>query len=1013
MKINLPSYCKAVLSYSILMLLLTVYGCQDKQQSIKYESGAVRPENAISTFEVEPGFKIELVVSEPLISDPVDMEIDEYGRMYVVEMHGYPLDKSGSGRIKMLTDTDGDGRFDKSVDYADKLVLPNGVMRWKKGIIVSDAPNILYFEDTTGDGKADIRDTMLTGFSLSNPHINVNNPMYALDNWIHLAHRGAITTRNYENIFGDKGDVVYFPGKENSPRLPKNADSRSVRFQPDKLKLEMTSGRAQFGHTFDTWGHHLFGDNQNHAFAEVLRAPYISRNPQLLLGDATQPISDHGTAAEIFQITTNPERQMFSGVGTMTSASGITAYLGGLFPPPFDKNVTFICESVSNLVHVDKQRDSGATFVSSRVGRPQKEFLASRDAWFRPVNTYVGPDGALYVVDYYRQIIEHPEWMSEEAVKAGGLYNGKDMGRIYRITPTDAKPADWIKGLKLGDATSAELVQKLSDPNIWWRLNAQRLLMDRQDKSVVPALIELTKNTASAEGRLHALWSLEGLDELKPEIVKQALKDPVAGIRENAIRLAEIHLSAWPDIVNDLVVLQNDSDAKVRFQLLCTLGYINTSEAEQVRNKMLFKDINDKWVQIAALSAASSHTGSLLNLVISNYKNDVPAYASLVQRLTAMVGASGDQAAIHKLIDQASAQTTHSAWQAPVLAGIAQGLKGKDPKPNLKDEESVIVKTFFDHPSADVRTAALQLLKVIGLSDEALAKTSVDKAVLIAQNKTLPNERRAEAINFMALRDPAPHADMLKKLIIPQEHPSVQIAAIQTLSLVPDQTVTQYVLHEWTALTPGIRDAALATFMTNSERMTVLLDAVQSGKIQAGSLGWSRTSALMGQNNDTIRKRARAMFLNNDQVKVNKEYQKALELKGDMAKGKAVFQQNCALCHQVRGKIGVKFGPDLGTVQNWLAKDIMANVLAPNLSIAVGYDLCDVKMKTGESMQGIVASETSSAITLRTAPGQEKLLNRQDIESVTVMPTSAMPVLTQQINHQQMADLIAFLRQTN
>lgn len=1009
-------------SLFLLMIMTAFAGCNDSSSSSYNGVGPVKPADVIPTFELEKGFKIELIASEPLIADPVDMEIDEYGRMYVVEMHGYPLDKSGKGAVKLLTDTDGDGKFDKSTSFAEGLVLPNGVMRWKKGIIVSDAPNILYLEDTDNDGKADIKDTLLTGFSLSNPHINVNNPMYGLDNWIHLAHRGAITTRNYENIFGDKGAEVFFPGKANSPRLPKNADSRSVRFQPDKLKLEVTSGRAQFGHTFDAWGHHIFGDNQNHAFAEVLAAPYISRNKELLVGEATEAISDHGAAAEIFQITTNPERQMFSGVGTMTSASGVTAYLGGLFPAPFDKNVTFICESVSNLVHADKLKDSGATFRASRVGTERKEFLASKDAWFRPVNLYVGPDGALYVVDYYRRIIEHPEWMSDEAIKAGGLYDGIDMGRIYRVTPTDAKPADWIKGLKLGDASPAELVQYLASNNIWWRINAQRLLLDRNDKSVVPALIELTKNN-HPEARLHALWTLDGLDELKPAVIEQALKDSVPGIRENAIKLVETHLlqnngavnGDMAGLVNSLYALQTDPDPKVRFQLLCTLGYLDTPAAEQARQKLLFRDIDDKWVQIAALTASSSQSGALLNTVLKNFNPNIPAYGSLVQRLTNMIGAGGSVENIRELIERSTVATNGSqaAWQGAVLSGLAAGLRNRKPSPLTESDQQLLVKTFFDHPSGDVRKASLQLLKNNGISNDALAVSSIKKAAAIAGDKTQTNEKRSEAINFIALRNPTPYIDLLKKIIVPQEHPTVQLAALSTLNAVPDMTVNKYVLQEWTTLTPGIRDAALATFMSNPQRMTLLLDAVESGKIQASSLGWSRTSSLMGQDNDTIRTRARALLANHDQEKVNKEYQEALTLKGDPVKGKTVFQQNCGLCHQVRDKLGVKFGPDLGTVQNWLAKDIMANILAPNLSIAVGYDLWEVKLKSGESLQGIIASETSAAITLRTNPGEEKIINRQDIESLTVMNTSIMPVLTKQIDHQQMADLLAFLRHSN
>lgn len=995
-----------------VLFLAALAGCKD-HNAIDYSTGATPPAQAAATFQLEDGFKIELIAAEPLVSDPVDMEIDEYGRMYVVEMHGYPLDKSGSGKIKLLSDTDGDGVMDKSVVFADSLVLPNGIMRWKKGVMVTDAPNVFYLEDTDGDGKADIKDTVLTGFSLSNPHINVNNPLYGIDNWIHLAHRGSLTSRNYQDLFGDEGAEIYFPNHPSEPRLAKNAESHSVRFKPDQHLLELTSGRAQFGHTFDAWGHHLFADNQNHAFAEILGAQYMRRNPELLIGEATESMSDHGHVSEVYQVTKNPERQMFSGVGVMTSSSGVTAYLGGAFPAPFNENVTFVCESVSNLVHVDKVKDSGAVFVSSRVGTPRKEFLASTDAWSRPVNLYIGPDGALYMVDYYRQIIEHPEWMSDEAIAAGGLYNGKDMGRIYRITPTNAKPAEWTKGLKLGDAKSAELVEKLGDKNIWWRINAQRLLVDRQDKTVIPALVQLTQNTTLPEGRLHALWTLEGLGELKPEQITAALKDAVPGIRENAIKFAEIHLAQAPQLAAALLPLQNDKDARVRFQLLCTLGFLNSPEADAARQKILFNDINDKWVQIAALSAASSKSGALLAVVLKNFKPEVPAYGSLVQRLTGMVAASGTTAEAQSLIAKALSPGApeQDAWKAAILEGLAQGLQGKDNTKALEKEEDALIKTSFDNASGGIRTAAYRLLKVIGIYNESLAETSIKKAAGIAADTSLTDAKRAEAINFITLRSPAPYTDLLKKLIVPQEEPPVQMAALKALSLVPGSVVTDYVLLQWPEMTTGIRDVALGTFLTDSTRKTALLNAIEKGTIKQASLGWNRSAQLMGESNDVLRNRARALLVNKDEEKINKDFQKALELKGDMVKGKAIFQQNCGLCHQVRGEVGNAFGPDLGTVQNWLAKDIMANVLAPNLSIAVGFDLWSVELKSGENLQGIIASESSSAIRLRLAPGSEKTINRQDIQVLKILNTSAMPVLSQKIDHQQMADLLAYLKQ--
>ncbi|MBD0351948.1 MAG: dehydrogenase, partial [Flavisolibacter sp.] len=961
-----------LLLFILIVCFSTKTGCHNQPNA----STKNNAENALSTFELESGFKIELLAAEPLISDPVDMEIDEYGRLYVVEMHGYPLDKSGSGKIKLLTDSDGDGRMDKSTVFAEGLILPNSIMRWKKGVLVTDAPNVLYLEDTNGDGRADIKDTMLTGFALSNPQHNLNSPLLGMDNWIYLAHEGAITTETYKEEFGDPGSEVYFPEKPDSPRLPQNASGRSVRFQPDQHKLEVLSSNTQFGHTFDAWGHYFLVSNANHIYQEVLAAPYLKRNPHLLVSSATQNLSDHSNAAEVFPITKNPEHQLLTDVGVITSACGITAYTGSAFPASFNDNITFVAEPVSNLIHVDRVKDSGASFTASRI-HLHKEFLASTDAWFRPVNMYVGPDGALYVVDYYREIIEHPEWMGEEVVKSGKLYNGSDKGRIYRITPAGAKPATWTKGLQLGKASSEQLVEKLSDPNRWWRLNAQRLLIDRADKRVVPALIQMAQNTRSPFGRLHALWTLEGIGALKPEQIQQALKDPVAGIRENAIRLAELHLPGTPDLTNALLPLQTDVDAKVRFQLLCTLGFINTPEAAQVRNKLLFQDVNDPWVQVAALSAASSQTASLLSVVLDSFRQEVPSYASLVKRLSSMIGTGENPTTVRQLIQKATVPGVdqQGAWQAPLLQGLAQGLKSQKSSSSLfAGEQNRLIKTFFEHPSALVRRASLEMLKVVRLQRDAVTKTAMERAAQIAGNRNQPEEKRAEAVDFIALGDPAPHAALLQQLISPSEPSSIQVAALHALSTIPGNSVSQYLLTQWTDLTPEIQNEALNTFLVDSGRIALLLDAIEAGKIQPATVGWQRSVRLMAQRNKTLRDRARVLLTKNEaeQMKVNQAYQRVLSLKGDPGKGKTVYNQNCSSCHQIRGSMGVPFGPDLGTVHNWSADAIMANILAPNLSISSGYDLWAVELKNGESMQGIIATETPTTVTLRNAGRVER-----------------------------------------
>ena len=321
------------------------------------------PESAKSTFRVEPGFRIELMTSEPDIASPVAMDIDEDGRWFVVEMPGYPLDTSPSGRIKLLEDTDGDGRPDKSTVFADQLVLPTGVMRWKRGVLVTAAPDLLYLEDTDGDGRADKRTVVVTGFAVTNPQHSVNGPTYALDNWIQLAYSGGGGALIFPELFGDRGKPLTFPG---APRCAGvDAKGRSVRVRLDPPRVEPRSSDSQYGNTFDAWGHYFTSENNDHIRHEVVAARYLERNPQLPVSAAAHKISDHGGAARVFPITANPQYELLTESGEFTSACSLTLYTGGLFPGEYARS-SFVAEPVHNLVHRDVIEPSGATFVARR-----------------------------------------------------------------------------------------------------------------------------------------------------------------------------------------------------------------------------------------------------------------------------------------------------------------------------------------------------------------------------------------------------------------------------------------------------------------------------------------------------------------------------------------------------------------------------------------------------------------------------------------------------------------------
>ncbi|MEZ5364807.1 MAG: hypothetical protein R2748_21335 [Bryobacterales bacterium] len=618
------------------------------------------PRDAVETFELHPDFAIELFASEPDIADPVALEFDDKGRMWVVENSGYPLDVDGHrGRVKLLEDTNGDGRPDKTTLFADKLTLPTGVMAWKRGVIVTDAPDVLYLEDSDGDGRADVREVLLTGFAFTNPQHTVSSPVYGLDNWIYLSHEGYTRAVVFSKEFGDPGSEIHFTDLPGGPRVP--VDRRSVRFKPDSHELELLAGPSQFGMAFDERGAVFSHNNSNHARHEVIAARYLERNPLLRLAQPYEDIFEEGNPAKVFPITLNPRFEMLSGVGQMTSACGLTRYLGGAFPGYED--TAFVAEPTHNLVHADRWSVKGSTYVAKRLEPAEKEFLASRDAWFRPVNFTIGPDGALYLVDYYREVIEHPEWTSSETYESEILYHGDDRGRIWRITPKDGLP---FVQVNLGAMSTAELVGELKSANIWHRRTAQRLLVERKDEAAVPLL--------RAQEGVHALWTLEGLGALKDENVAKALASADPAVRQNGIVLAEPRLGGAPRLAKSVLALAGDSDPHVRFQALLTLGELDSAEARQARDEALFAGIEDEWVQAAALTWADARPQQLY-AEAQRRLGDSPTEKQLTffKRLAVMAGGSRNRAAISALLGSVRADAS-AERQAAALEGLRAGL---------------------------------------------------------------------------------------------------------------------------------------------------------------------------------------------------------------------------------------------------------------------------------------------------------------------------------------------------
>ncbi|MDQ6632646.1 MAG: HEAT repeat domain-containing protein, partial [Verrucomicrobiota bacterium] len=569
-------------------LILSLFFIGSLLNSFSLES-PLSPEQAIASFQLEPGLKAEIVVAEPMVVDPVAVAWDETGKMYVVEDRGYPTGpgkgKPPEGQIVLLEDTKGDGKYDKRTVFADGLTFPNGVMPWKGGVYVTCAPNLYYFKDTDGDGKADVKKIVFKGFQdLSTTQLRVSHPILNIDNWIYLT--SGLTA-----------------AKVSSPEYPNHpvvfCNRTDFRFKPDTDEFEETSGTAQFGQTFDNFGHKFICSNRNHNQHVVMQSRYLKRNPNLSFTELVQDTPDHGAACKLFPLSHNITTAA-SHTGFFTSACGVTIYEGTAMPEKYRGNF-FTCEPAGNLVHHDVLKPSGDTFVASRAYE-DREFIASPDNWFRPVNLAVGPDGALYVCDMYRKTIEHPEYLPEEMRKTTDFTSGKDNGRIYRISAAN-EGIKKVRTPNLDKASIETLCVYLNDPNSWWSMTAHRLLIEKKNPAAIPILKEFCKNGKSPEARVHALRILESFGALDEKEIKNALADKNENVREQGILLAEPHLAQSPELTKAVLKLADDSNSRVRFQCALSLGETSDSKVIPALAKIATRDATEKWTRAATLSS--------------------------------------------------------------------------------------------------------------------------------------------------------------------------------------------------------------------------------------------------------------------------------------------------------------------------------------------------------------------------------------------------------------------------
>lgn len=990
------------------------------------------PERALDTFGLKPGLRLELVAAEPLVVDPIAMSFDENGRLYVVEMRDYSERRPEQlGRIRLLEDTDGDGRFDKSTVFAADLPWPTAVVCWDGGVFVGTTPDILYLKDTNRDNVADVRELIFSGFASDfapyatnklNVQAMMNSFQWTLDNRIHGASGGSggrvrrldsPFTREWRQRAGIPTPTV--------PQAPPLVELRGkdFSFDPRTLEFRAESGGAQHGLSFDDFGRKFVCSNSDHLQQVLYEDRYIGPDTWFNLPPARVSIAADGPAAPVFRRSPDEPWRVLrtqwrvSGLvpgpiegggrpsGYFTGATGATIYRGDALGPDYAGDA-FIADCGSNLVHRKKLRAAAGrlALVGERPPSDQGvEFLASTDNWFRPVQFANAPDGALYIADMYREIIEHPWSLPESLKKHLDLNSGNDRGRIYRVVAENfqQRPRPQLSLL-----SSQELAALLEHPNGWHRDTAARLLYQRRDLSAVPELDRIATG-GSLLGRLHALHTLDGLGALQERHVIQAMSAAEPELRVHGVRLAErFGASVSPALLSALLSVANASVPgapfiAVDFQLAWTLGRLPGKDAEQIANAFvarLYREGHPGVVEAPGGSGASAHfLPALMNALGSNP-------VTVLERTLRRPALGNDQ------------------WE--LVARFARVIGNRH-----QDDEVRRAISLLESPR-ELRvtwTALAELAEGLEESGTTLARygggTNVSSALRAAQRISLerghpaPGERVA-AIRLLASLPGSGLRSNLLALATSEAEPSeIRVAALSALFRPAAGDAAAELVGQWPRLLPAQRVAALEKLLSRPERAMALLAGLKNGPVRRGELTAAQQNALRNHRDAAIRQQAQVVLGDASDAGARaeslKKFLPALQLAGSVDAGRKLFSARCATCHKLGGE-GFALGPDLASVRSNGGEKILTSIIDPNREVAPAFASYEVELRNGESVSGVIASESDAAILLRQAGGKELDVARKNIVALRSTGQSLMPEgLEEGLSLQDMADLLRFV----
>ncbi len=1013
---------------------------------------AVEPKDAIATWQVKKGFKLQLAAHEPQVRDPIAICFDENGRMFVCEMHDYSEMRDVTphlGRISMLEDKDGDGYYETSQIFADDLPWPTGLIWANGGLYVGATPDIWRFEDKDGDGRAEVREKVFTGFGTGLKILNVqglmNSFQWGQDNRIHVlaggGNRGVIRRVGVPPASGKSGILPDRASK--MPATPASGETPDLQggielggkdfwFNPLTHEFGLEGGGAQYGMSFDNYGRKFGCSNSDHLQYWVYDDKYANRNPYYQMPPARQSIAVDGGAAEVFRISPDEPwriirtRWRIAGVvkgavegggrvsGYLTGATGTTIYRGDAYGPEFVNN-SFTGDAGGQLVHrkIIKPSADGISLIGERPADEHGfEFAASKDTWVRTVNFANAPDGCLHICDMYREVIEHPWSIPDEIKKHIDLNSGNDRGRIYRIVPDKGVERIGQK-VALGKASTEELVKTLSHPNGWHRDAAQRLLFERQDKAAVPLLEKVLETKSdgilpstdgkmpslldtTALAKLHALGALNGLAALTDKIIIQSLVSSDEVCRERGILL----LTSFCLGENTERLTERGKDLLASYAVNCRPFYWDDSKRVAFSWCLLLSR-----VAVYLPEIDGRHEWALTEC--AGMLNHFSGQADVEKALL-----SGDAELALPLLKHVLKK------RKPIKGDISPGAElalleisaTAGDQNQLQELMDLIQSGAFR--SVGVVQAFARGLKKQGRKIEEVDKTGklaprFKQAVDLAKDSN--RVEQLDSIELLGLTSSKEAFDALIHCLGAKQPDIVQSAAIRVLAQNGAESVTAALISNWPHYGAKSKAAALEALLAREDRAAALL---KSNVVKPEEFSASQVQALIKHKSPKVAATAKTALVSvipPSREEVAAKFKPAIAAKGDAAKGQAQFMARCVACHKA-GTIGLPVGPDLITVKIKGREALLEAILQPHKEVASQFIAYTVNTKDGQTFAGIITNDTASSMTIKMMGGVDKTLQRAEIKGSSSTGQSLMPEgLETGMSVEDMADLLSFI----